>query len=575
MIMRYINLQRLRFYLTQLRILWVVFFSTMASSQLYNISLDDRPQIIHYSVWNFVGDMVLGLGGRYLHTAKYHNDGVGSYHVGTDGKLTNYTSYDDNNAAEILSVAISPNGRQLYVCSEESSTITVYQVGNQGSLTNPVIYRNGMSVSPSDSRVHQLEGVRHIVTDNTGRYLYAFAKKSGTVSVYAVVGSGLDLLHTYANGTDENEVDHILDGVYHGVMHPLKPYLYVLAINSNAVTLYEVLNSGALVQIQVYRDEEPLNEGGDEQSLKWPLDAAISKDGLHLYLTDGQKNSLSIYTLESDGRFSSVLIKNYGIEYTRFGFIMRGPTKVILSENNRNLFVTSYDYNKLIVYDVTSDGYLTNEVIYTQGVRLDDFNQHELGGPYSLVISKNGIYLYVATLRGTYTQIQGEYHSPSLSVYQTTPYESYDHTREFRLCNDRSVNIENQKAYVSNLIAQTCLWIDNYPGLLNRTEQLLSEKLTDLNRARLNYNFAAQQGESFARQLSQQINEVLSSISTLDDQLKLIELQIAKEQEEYERPQIQPQESQAIICNAHILIRVLPYIITGHLMQVLLSNSFR
>ncbi|WP_330217609.1 lactonase family protein [Endozoicomonas numazuensis] len=80
---------------------------------------------------------------------------------------------------------------------------------------------------------------------------------------------------------------------------------------------------------------------------------------------------------------------------------MNGALDVTLSRDGRHVYVTAFVGNALSVYDVDSDGALSNPRIYQHS------NSSKLNGAMSVALSLDGQHLYVTAGKGH-----------ALSVYQ-------------------------------------------------------------------------------------------------------------------------------------------------------------
>lgn len=149
---------------------------------------------------------------------------------GADGHLLDQDFSPTN--SPIKNIATSKNGRWLYVTATISNTVTLFEVNpTTGSLTQKQVLRDGVN------GVDGLQGASSLLLSPDGKYLYISGQKETSIGYFSIneLNGELTYINKVANNTDGITS---LNGVRSLAASPDGRYLYASAISSNSVTVF-------------------------------------------------------------------------------------------------------------------------------------------------------------------------------------------------------------------------------------------------------------------------------------------------------------------------------------------------
>ena len=346
--------------------------------------------------------LALSDNGDHLYVAA--GDTLSVYDVASDGSLSNpriYRNGTHNDVTHALRKAwrvILSPGKHHLYVTADN-TLSVYDVADDGSLSNPRIYRDGTH----NGVTHALYGARGLAQSINGEHLYVAAFDGDTLSVYDVAADG-SLSNPRVHRNNANSAIQPLDGAWNLTLSPDGKHLYVTAFNGSTLSVYDVASDGSLSGRRTYRDGR---YNGAVQRLTFARSVILSPNGKHLYLTTTLSSTLSVYDVGSDGSLSNPRVYRHGTDDGVYHYLLLAGS-VVLNPNGKFLYVTAY--RALSVYEVGDDGSLSNPRIFRDGTH--NGVTHALNRAWDVILSPDGRYAYVTANDGG-----------TLSVYDTASIE--------------------------------------------------------------------------------------------------------------------------------------------------------
>lgn len=249
---------------------------------------------------------------------------------------------------------ISTSSHVLYAALPQSAQIVEYREDpNSGILTQ-------LSTSPVTAGT----GVQALAVHPTGKYVYAANAGENDVSLFTVELGG-QLVET-GSRTPTGTSPTLL------VVDSAGQYLYVGNSGSQNISVFSISSSGTLTQV-----------GNPYQVGISPLNMQLSPSGSFLYVTGASPQAGTPGYIE-------VLSANAGILSLNGAITQAGasPYGLVISPNGNYLYTANFGDNTISEFTIGSNGLLTPIAGSPIG--------ETYTGPVSLVIEPSGKYLYVA-----------------------------------------------------------------------------------------------------------------------------------------------------------------------------------
>lgn len=321
-------------------------------------------------------------------------------------------------------VTASANGYQTAQITLTVSTIKsyVYAIGNNSNI-NSIISMYG--INPNTGQLISLnsispvinDGLQELITDNTGRYVYAPNSYDNTILMFRVEPSTgmltpLTPKSVVATGNFPTKIAIDPNGPYvyvlagtaidmysldsdTGLLAPLSPessipssgqaticiivdptgrFTYVVNSQNNTVSIYSIESTGVL------------NLESTVMTGHLPARMAIDPTGMYAYVTNSSDNSISMYLIES----STGLLIPLTPSATATGNSPRGIT---IDPTGRYVYVTNLGSNSVSMYKLNSTtGLLTPLTPATSAV---------VSQPWGIIVDPTGQYAYVTNALNT------------------------------------------------------------------------------------------------------------------------------------------------------------------------------
>jgi 6-phosphogluconolactonase (cycloisomerase 2 family) len=227
----------------------------------------------------------------------------------------------------VESLALHPSGKYLYAANSGSNNLSLYTISSTGGLTE-VTPRTSAGTSPT-----------LLVMDSSGSLLYVANSGSFDISVFSIATDG-----TLTEVQQTN-----------GATAPIGLSAINMALSPAGNFLY-VTGQGVQGWIEVF----PVSQGvlgtpvigspfltGDN-----PYGLVIDSTGSRLYTANKQDNTISEFTINTDGSLGTVSGSPIGETYT-------GPVSLLIDKSGKYLYVANQGSSNLAAYSIGSDGGLT------------------------------------------------------------------------------------------------------------------------------------------------------------------------------------------------------------------------
>lgn len=269
---------------------------------------------------------------RYLYAAIPGSSEIVAYREDPNaGVLTQLTGSPITAGPAVEALALHPSKKFLYAANSGATpagTVSLFTVSSTGALTE-VTPRANVGTAPT-----------LMVMDSAGSYLYVGNSGSFDISVFSIDASSGVLTAIAQSG-----------GASAGIgLSPLN-----MQLSPSGSTLYVTGQSGT----QGYVEAFPVTNGVLGTPVTGspfltgsnPIGLAIDSGGTHLYTANKVDNSISAFTVASDG--SLKLISTTGETFT-------GPVGLFIDKSGKYLYVANAQSSgNLAAYSIGSDGGIT------------------------------------------------------------------------------------------------------------------------------------------------------------------------------------------------------------------------
>ena len=253
----------------------------------------------------------------------------------------------------VTSIVIHPSKQFFYAANSGEDDISLFTIESGGAITE-VTPRTPTGTTPSV-----------LVMDPAGSYLYAANAESNNIWVYSInsssgqlttVGAPIPLGLTPLNM----------------VLAPSGNFLYVTGAAYPGLIEAFSVNAGVLTLVQV-------QQTGDN-----PYGLVINPGGSNLYTANFTDNSISEFSISSDGSLTELAGSPIGETYT-------SPFALLVDNSGTYLYVANEGSGNLGAYTIASGGGLTllSSSPFTTNAQ-----------PSMIASDPNGLYLFVGNQRG-------------------------------------------------------------------------------------------------------------------------------------------------------------------------------
>lgn len=248
------------------------------------------------------------------------------------GVLTQLSGSPITAGAGVEALAIHPSGKFLYTANSVTNNLSLYTISSTGALTE-VTPRTNAGTSPT-----------LLAMDSAGSFLYVANSGSFDISVYSI-NSSTGVLTAVAQTSGQTAPVGLQ--AMNMKLTPSGNFLYVtgeesLGLSTGGVIEAFPVNSGVL--------GTPVS-GSPFLTGNIPLGLAIDSSGAHLYTGNKQDNSISPFTINSDGSLTAL--------GSAVGQSFVGPVSVLIDKSGKFLYVANQGSSNVAAYGIGSDGSLS------------------------------------------------------------------------------------------------------------------------------------------------------------------------------------------------------------------------
>ncbi|MGA2099728.1 MAG: beta-propeller fold lactonase family protein [Candidatus Sulfotelmatobacter sp.] len=240
------------------------------------------------------------------------------------GALTQLAGSPITAGGAVESLVIHPSNKYLYAANSGEGDISLFTISSTGALQE-ITPRTLAGTAPT-----------LLAMDSAGAYLYVANSGSYNISTYSISSSSgaLTAVGTYPIGMSAMNMK----------LSPSGGVLYVTGIGlPGAIQAFSVSN-GVLSSTPIAGS--PYVTGNN------PLGLAITPNGGFLYTANKIDNSISEFTVNSDGSLTALANSPVGESYA-------GPVSLLIDNSGKYLFVANQGSTNLAGYSIGSDGSLT------------------------------------------------------------------------------------------------------------------------------------------------------------------------------------------------------------------------
>lgn len=281
--------------------------------------------------------------GKNVYITKYGDNALVVYQRNILNGTLHYveTLLDNVNGIDGLSgaydVEVSYDGKNVYVTGFKEDAITVFNRDNEGNLTFGSILRD------SADNIDGLNGAFMIAISPDNQNVYVTSKFDNSLSVFDRNLSDGSLVH---KGLLKNNIEGIsgLNGAFGVAVTPSGTRVYVTGNIDSAIVIFDRKSDGSLVYNSSIKNGIRGVLGLDDAR-----EIVVSPDETYIYVT--ANSSLVIFKNNED---TSLPVYHTIFQNEKNGITgLKGAWGLAVSEDNKNIFVTGYYDNSLLVFSRT------------------------------------------------------------------------------------------------------------------------------------------------------------------------------------------------------------------------------
>ena len=319
---------------------------------------------------------------RFLYAAIPTSNTIVAYREDPNaGALTQLSGSPITAGSAVEALALHPSGKYLYAANSGSNNISLYTVSSTGGLTE-VTPRVAAGTSPT-----------LLAMDKAGSFLYAANSGSNDISVYSINSSNGQLTTIVQSGGPTAPIG-------------LEPMNMALTPSGNFlyVTGEEPLSVGTFTGIiRVFPVSQgvignPVTNNGPYFTGNDPFGLAIDSAGAHLYTANKGDNSISPFTINSDGSLTAL--------GSAVGESFSSPVSLLIDKSGKYLYVANQGSANVAAYTIGSNGGLTllSGSPFTTGSQ-PTFLTADSSGKFFFVGFSAGLQSYSLSTSGTLTSV--------------------------------------------------------------------------------------------------------------------------------------------------------------------------
>lgn len=269
---------------------------------------------------------------RFLYAAIPTSNTIVAYREDPNsGVLTQLSGSPISAGAGVEALAMHPSGKFLYAANSVTNNLSLYTISSTGGLTEGTLTSAGTSPTL-------------LAMDSAGSFLYVSNSGSFDISVYSIHSSTGQL--TPVPQTSGATAPIGLQAM-NLALTPSGNFLYVTGEESQGQSTGGVIEAFPLNQGVL---GSPV-AGSPFLTGNIPLGLTVDSAGAHLYTANKQDNSISPFTINSDGSLTPL--------GSAIGQTFVGPVSLLIDKSGKFLYVANQGSSNVAAYGIGSNGSLS------------------------------------------------------------------------------------------------------------------------------------------------------------------------------------------------------------------------
>jgi 6-phosphogluconolactonase (cycloisomerase 2 family) len=242
--------------------------------------------------------LITDLSGSFLYTANAADADIWGFQIGANGTISGGAEAGSTGTSSApLFVATEPTGLYLYSANSGTATVSAFAI----QLPSGTLASVGTPISAGAPTSGSSNGTNVVTIDPTGRFLYATAPVSNSISEFSIAastGALTALSNPYAiAGPSSAE-----PGASSVVVVPAGTFAYATNQSLNQIFAFTIdPTTGILADLHTSNpDSQAANTGTT------PVALAVDPSGQFLFCVNSGSNDIDVYTINSDGTLTMV-----------------------------------------------------------------------------------------------------------------------------------------------------------------------------------------------------------------------------------------------------------------------------
>ena len=282
------------------------------------------------------------------------------------------------------SVILSPDDSYVYAIGTCDSSLTVFSRDEgSGQLTFVQMFTDGVDL------VDGLDGAHSVTVSPGGKHVYVAGTYDDAIAVFQYNQTTKHLVFTEQVVDGQNGVDG-LQGVFSVTVSPDGNNVYAAGTLESTVSVFARDRiTGQLTFVEMLEDDENGVEG-----LAFVRSVEVSPDGNNLYAAGTFDNAISVFSRDKeDGRLTFVEVLRDDVNgVDGLGAVV----SLRVSPNGEHLYAAGANDDAVAVFVRDPN---SGQLTFVEALKDDENEVDGLDGASSVVLSRDGGYVYVA---GTY-----------------------------------------------------------------------------------------------------------------------------------------------------------------------------
>lgn len=273
-----------------------------------------------------------------------------------DGSLTQLNEIESQGAGPVY-LSIHPDGKYLLVANYVSGSIATFPINRDGSLGKPASVKQSSGEPGAERPAAAVEG-SFAISDHNGPHAHMIASDPSGKFVYST-DLGLDRIYQWkfnpstgvlsANNPPYIAASSAGAGPRHFVFHPSNKHLYLINEESSTLTSYLIDQDKGILTQQQTLSSLPDNYKGTS----FASGIILSQDNRYLYVANRLHNSISQFSIDESGDLTMVdNVWTHG-DYTR---------TIVISPDGGSLYAMNQRSDNIAQFSVDK---VTGKLIFT------------------------------------------------------------------------------------------------------------------------------------------------------------------------------------------------------------------